>query len=133
MIPFSKRNRTTSYSEFVIFYENDTCFADILRDPSSFEADIARFPGMVSTMLVPSLLPGRLAADLELPTVRTESGRWWKGMDEKIREQILAIRDTGLTNMFDVPMVQRLAYDRDLYELVLWLEDHRIRSTSTSS
>ena len=31
-------------------------------------------------------------------------------MDPKIREQIMAIRDTGLTNMFDLPMVQRLAY-----------------------
>ena len=46
-------------------------------------------------------------------------------MDEKVREQILAIRDTGLTNMFDVPMVQRLAFDRDFYELVIFLEDHR--------
>ena len=33
-------------------------------------------------------------------------------MTETIREQILAIRDTGLTNMFDIPMVQRLAMDR---------------------
>ena len=46
-------------------------------------------------------------------------------MDEKVRKQILAIRDTGLTNMFDVTMVQRLAYERDFYELVLFLEDHR--------
>ena len=46
-------------------------------------------------------------------------------MDEKVREQILAIRDTGLTNMFDVPMVQRLVFDRSFYELVLFLEDHR--------
>jgi len=45
-------------------------------------------------------------------------------MTEKIREQILAIRDTGLTNMFDLPMVQRLAYERDFFELVSWLEDH---------
>ena len=30
-------------------------------------------------------------------------------MDEKIKEQILYIRDSGLTNMFDVTMVQRLA------------------------
>ena len=44
-------------------------------------------------------------------------------MTEKVREQILAIRDTGLTNMFDIPMVQRLAYDRGYYELVCWLED----------
>lgn len=46
-------------------------------------------------------------------------------MDEKVREQILAIRDTGLTNMFNVTAVQRLAYERDFYELVLFLEDHR--------
>lgn len=46
-------------------------------------------------------------------------------MDEKVKEQILAIRDTGLTNMFDVNTVQQLAYERDFYELVLYLEDHR--------
>lgn len=46
-------------------------------------------------------------------------------MDDKVREQILAIRDTGLTNMFDVNMVQRLAFERDFYELVIFLEEHR--------
>lgn len=46
-------------------------------------------------------------------------------MDEKVKKQILAIRDTGLTNMFDLPIVQRLAYDRSFYELVTYLEDHR--------
>ena len=46
-------------------------------------------------------------------------------MDEKLKEQILAIRDTGLANMFDLPLVQRLAYERDFYELVLYLEEHR--------
>ena len=46
-------------------------------------------------------------------------------MTETIREQILAIRDTGLTNMFDVPTVQQLAFDRGFYELVCYLEEHR--------
>ena len=46
-------------------------------------------------------------------------------MDEKAKEQILAIWDTGLTNMFDVNTVQRLAYEKDFYELVLYIEDHR--------
>lgn len=46
-------------------------------------------------------------------------------MTETIKEQILAIRDTGLTNMFDVNMVQRLAYERDFYELVVYLEESR--------
>ena len=44
-------------------------------------------------------------------------------MTDKIREQILAIRDTRLTNMFDKNMVQRLAFERDMYELVKFLED----------
>ena len=46
-------------------------------------------------------------------------------MNEKVKEQILAIRDTGLTNMFDIPMVQQLAYERGYYELVCWMEEHR--------
>ena len=48
-----------------------------------------------------------------------------KPMDKKIREQILYIRSTGLTNMFDVPMVQRLANEYGFYELVVFLEDNR--------
>lgn len=46
-------------------------------------------------------------------------------MNETIKKQILAIRDTGLTNMFDVHMVQRLAFDRNYFELVVFLEEHR--------
>ena len=46
-------------------------------------------------------------------------------MDPKVKEQILSIRDTGLTNMFDLPLVQRLAFDRNYYELVLFIEEHR--------
>jgi len=46
-------------------------------------------------------------------------------MDEKIKEQILAIRDTGLTNMFDTRMVQRIAFDMDFFELVTFLEEHK--------
>ena len=44
-------------------------------------------------------------------------------MTEKVKKQILAIRDTGLTNMFDVKMVQRLAFDREFFELVIFLEE----------
>ncbi len=46
-------------------------------------------------------------------------------MNETIKKQILAIRDTGLTNMFDVNTVQWLANERDFYELVVFLEEHR--------
>ena len=46
-------------------------------------------------------------------------------MTEKVKEQILAIRDTRLTNMFDLNAVQRLANDRGMYELVIFIEENR--------
>ena len=46
-------------------------------------------------------------------------------MTDKITKQILAIRDTGLTNMFDVNAVQRIANDMGFFELVVYLEDNR--------
>ena len=46
-------------------------------------------------------------------------------MNEKVKEQILEIRDSGLTNMLDWRAVQYLAYQRDFFELVNFLEDHR--------
>jgi hypothetical protein len=46
-------------------------------------------------------------------------------MNETIKEQILAIRDSGVTNMFDLPRVQHEAYVRGFYELVLYLEEHK--------
>lgn len=46
-------------------------------------------------------------------------------MDEKIKDQILAVRDTALTNMFDINMVQRIANEMDFFELVIFLEENR--------
>nr|DAE75104.1 MAG TPA: protein of unknown function DUF5049 [Caudoviricetes sp.] len=46
-------------------------------------------------------------------------------MTDKIREQILAIRATGRTNMFNVPMVQNIANEMHFYELVIFIEEHR--------
>ena len=45
-------------------------------------------------------------------------------MCEIVKKQILAIRDTGRTNMFDVNMVQYLANEYGYYELVIFLEEH---------
>ena len=44
---------------------------------------------------------------------------------DTVRRQILAIRDTGETNMLDVPMVQQIANRLGYYELVLFLIDHQ--------
>lgn len=46
-------------------------------------------------------------------------------MTDKVRKQILAIRDTGLTNMLDVVAVQHIANDMGFYELVVYLEENR--------
>ena len=46
-------------------------------------------------------------------------------MTDKVKEQILAIRDTGLTNMFDIHAVQKIAYDMEFYELVNFIEENR--------
>lgn len=46
-------------------------------------------------------------------------------MNEKIKEQILTIRNSGLTNMFDVARVQSIANELGFYELVVYLIGHR--------
>ena len=46
-------------------------------------------------------------------------------MPERVKEQILIIRETGITNMFDLPVVQRLAYERDFFDLVMFIEEHK--------
>lgn len=44
-------------------------------------------------------------------------------MTQKIKEQILAVRDDGRTNMLDINGVQWVANDLGLYELVVYLID----------
>ena len=46
-------------------------------------------------------------------------------MNEKIVSQIMDIRDSGRVNMFDVPGVQRMAFEMGFYELVCFIEDDR--------
>ena len=46
-------------------------------------------------------------------------------MTDKVKEQILAVRDTGLTNMFDLSAVQRIAYEMDFFELVNFIEEEK--------
>lgn len=46
-------------------------------------------------------------------------------MTNKVREQIFVIRNTGLTNMFDVNTVHRMAHEMNFFELVVFLEEHK--------
>lgn len=46
-------------------------------------------------------------------------------MDSKVKEQILAVRDTGLSNMFDTRTVQRIAHEMNFLELANFLEEYK--------
>ena len=44
-------------------------------------------------------------------------------MTQKIKEQILQVRDDGRTNMLDVSGVMYVANDLELFDLVVYLDD----------
>ena len=46
-------------------------------------------------------------------------------MNETIKAQILAVRDTGETNMLDTNTVQVIANREGYYDLVIFIEEHR--------
>ena len=46
-------------------------------------------------------------------------------MNPRIKKQIIAIQESGLTNMLDTCYVQRLAYERNSFDLVIFIEDHK--------
>lgn len=45
-------------------------------------------------------------------------------MGDVITEQILLVRSTGRTNMFDLPAVQWIANEMQLFELVIFIEEY---------
>ena len=46
-------------------------------------------------------------------------------MEKIIQDQILAIRDTALTNMLDINAVQSIAFEMGYHELVCYIEENR--------
>jgi hypothetical protein len=46
-------------------------------------------------------------------------------MNDKVKEQILKVRDTGKTNMLDTCKVQRIGLDMRLYEMVIFIEENK--------
>ena len=48
-----------------------------------------------------------------------------QGLNEKIVSLIRDIRDSGLVNTFDIPSVQRMAFESGFYELICFIEDDR--------
>ncbi len=47
-IPFSLRSQTKDYSEFIVFYEHDIKFADVLTATEDYLDELMNFPGIVS-------------------------------------------------------------------------------------
>lgn len=48
MIPFTDRNKSKAYAEFVCFYQHDIHFRDLLLSVYSYVDDLRRFPGVIS-------------------------------------------------------------------------------------
>lgn len=47
-IPFSLMNRSKNYNEFVVFYEHDARFTDIITFTDRYLDDLKKFPGVIS-------------------------------------------------------------------------------------
>ena len=48
MVPFSSRERSENYEDFVCFYEHDINFREIITNTENYIEDLKRFPGVVS-------------------------------------------------------------------------------------
>lgn len=48
MVPFSLRERSYDYNDFVCFYEHDINFREILTDTENYVEDLKRFPGVIT-------------------------------------------------------------------------------------
>lgn len=46
-------------------------------------------------------------------------------MTKEVRDAILKVRDSGRANMLDVRAVQYIANEMGLYELVIYIEEHK--------
>ena len=46
-------------------------------------------------------------------------------MTDKVYDQLIDIRNSGETNMIDYLAVQQIAFDREYFELVMYIEDHK--------
>ncbi|MGN0254766.1 MAG: DUF5049 domain-containing protein [Eubacterium sp.] len=46
-------------------------------------------------------------------------------MTDEIKAAVEEVRRSGICNMLDLPFVQRVAFDKNLYCLVTFIEEHR--------
>lgn len=48
LVPFSLRDRSENYQDFVCFYENDVNFREILTNTEEYVEELRQFPGIIS-------------------------------------------------------------------------------------
>ena len=46
-------------------------------------------------------------------------------MNEKVLEELMAVRSSGVCNMLSIHEVQRAAFDQGFYSLVTFIEENR--------
>ena len=46
-------------------------------------------------------------------------------MTDKVFEMIMDIRNSGACNMIDIAAVQRNAYEKGFFDLVIYIEEHK--------
>lgn len=46
-------------------------------------------------------------------------------VSKRVLDGIKFVRDTGRTNMLDFYMVQRIAYENEYYDTVIWMEKNK--------
>lgn len=83
--------------------------------------------GMPSVGYYDTIFQGYQSAgfDAEILRQAAQDSKGDSHMSEVVREQIMAVRDSGETNMLDSRAVQRIANREGFYELVIYLEEHR--------
>lgn len=62
--------------------------------------------------------------DTEILSQAAQDSKGSSHMSKVVREQIIAVRDSGEANMLDSRAVQRIANREGFYELVIYLEEH---------
>ncbi len=76
-------------------------------------------------ILCKAVLDSQAAANRNLLGDECHVMRGVNRMEPVVKEQILAVRDTGETNMFDVNTVMQIAIRKGFHELVVFLTEHR--------
>lgn len=117
------------YEGFPFFYRKETLQITVNQCRAYAMVYImneTRHPyGTPSSGYLATIREGYENAGFDIQILDNAAKEMVSGIDGAVREQIMAIRDSGETNMLDTAAVQRIANRKGYYELVVYLEEHR--------